>query len=81
MLLVDQLLGLVPRGVIALYKRLLSPWLSAACRFYPTCSTYADEAYRVHGLTRGSVLTVWRLSRCHPWCEGGCDPVPEASSR
>ncbi len=78
---IDSHLSLLPRAIIAVYRRLLSPALPASCRFYPSCSAYADEAYRVHGFGRGSVLTLWRLSRCHPWCEGGCDSVPEVATR
>lgn len=59
------------------YRLLLSPWLGAACRFEPTCSAYALEALARHGAAAGSYLTLRRLVRCHPWCDGGCDPVPE----
>lgn len=58
------------------YKRFLSPLLPRACRFEPTCSVYAREAIRRHGLTRGSALTAKRLLRCHPFHRGGLDPVP-----
>ncbi len=63
-------------GALALYRRLLSPLLPPACRFYPTCSAYAAEAIRRHGAARGSWLAVKRLARCHPLCQGGIDPVP-----
>jgi len=63
------------------YRLLLSPWLGSACRFYPTCSAYALEALERHGALAGSYLTAARVLRCHPWCEGGCDPVPEAAPR
>ncbi|MBS0317339.1 MAG: membrane protein insertion efficiency factor YidD [Proteobacteria bacterium] len=59
------------------YRLLLSPWLGAACRFEPTCSAYALEALERHGAAAGSYLTLRRLARCHPWCDGGLDPVPE----
>lgn len=63
-------------GLLAGYRRLVSPLLPPACRFYPTCSAYAAEALRRHGAMKGSFLTVKRLARCHPFCEGGVDPVP-----
>jgi putative membrane protein insertion efficiency factor len=58
------------------YQWLLSPLLPPSCRFYPSCSEYAAQALRRHGLLRGSSLTVKRVLRCQPWCEGGVDPVP-----
>jgi len=63
-------------GLVGLYRRLVSPLLPPACRFYPSCSAYAAEALRRHGAARGTLLTVKRLARCHPYCEGGVDPVP-----
>lgn len=68
-----QALMLVVRG----YRLLLKPWLGNACRFEPTCSAYTLEALQRHGALGGSALGAARLLRCHPWCEGGCDPVPE----
>jgi len=62
---------------IWLYRRLISPWKPKSCRFVPTCSQYAMEAYRRHGSVRGTWLTMRRLLRCHPFCEPGYDPVPE----
>lgn len=63
-------------GLVKGYRLLLSPWLGSACRFEPTCSVYALEALQRHGALGGSYLTLRRLARCHPWCDGGCDPVP-----
>ena len=63
-------------GIVRAYRLLLSPWLGNACRFEPTCSAYALEALEVHGAARGSALTLRRLARCQPWCQGGHDPVP-----
>ncbi|MDB5900360.1 MAG: rane protein insertion efficiency factor YidD [Ramlibacter sp.] len=59
------------------YRLLLSPWLGSACRFTPSCSAYSLEALTKHGAAAGSYLTLARLARCHPWCSGGHDPVPE----
>jgi len=63
-------------GVVKLYRLLLSPWLGASCRFEPSCSVYAIEALQRHGAGAGSYLTLARLVRCQPWCDGGHDPVP-----
>lgn len=67
--------------IIRTYRLLLSPWLGSACRFEPTCSLYAIQALEQHGAAAGSALTLARLARCHPWCEGGCDPVPAQPPR
>ena len=58
--------------------RLLSVHLPPRCRFYPSCSQYALEALEVHGAARGSWLAIRRVGRCHPWHDGGLDPVPPA---
>jgi hypothetical protein len=63
--------------LLATYKRYLSPQLSAACRFTPTCSEYAAEAVTRHGALGGTLLALWRLLRCHPLGGRGLDPVPE----
>lgn len=62
--------------LVRLYRRLVSPLLPPACRFYPSCSAYAETALARHGAARGSWLTLRRLSRCHPFHPGGIDPVP-----
>lgn len=61
---------------ISLYRWLLSPMLGQRCRFYPSCSQYAQEAIERHGSGFGSWLTIKRLLKCHPWHEGGIDHVP-----
>lgn len=63
------------------YRLLLSPWLGSSCRFEPTCSAYSLQALQAHGALAGSYLTLARLSRCHPWCAGGLDPVPTEKPR
>lgn len=62
---------------IRLYRLVLSPLLPRACRFYPSCSAYALTALEKHGAIYGSALTVRRICRCHPFNDGGLDPVPE----
>jgi putative membrane protein insertion efficiency factor len=75
----------LPRsGLVALvlaYRFALKPWLGNACRFEPSCSAYALEALQRHGALAGSALGTARLLRCHPWCEGGYDPVPQHAPR
>jgi len=62
---------------IRAYQYLLSPWLGYGCRFTPTCSNYAIEAISERGPFVGLLLATRRISRCHPWCQGGHDPVPQ----
>lgn len=64
-------------GLLRAYQYLLSPFFGQHCRFTPTCSQYAIDALREHGLWRGSMLAARRVLRCHPWHPGGLDPVPE----
>ncbi len=66
-------------GFITLYRWFVSPLLGPNCRFYPTCSCYAQEAIQRHGALRGSWLAARRIGRCHPWNPGGFDPVPECT--
>ena len=68
-------------GLIRLYRLTLSGWLGGQCRFYPTCSHYAEEAVRVHGAVKGSGLAVWRIARCGPFTDGGVDHVPPPRDR
>jgi putative membrane protein insertion efficiency factor len=77
-------LALPRRALVALvlaYRYALKPWLGNACRFEPTCSAYALEALRRHGAAAGVALSTGRLLRCHPWCQGGHDPVPPQAPR
>ena len=62
--------------LLRFYRVAISPWLGPNCRFEPTCSTYAIDALREHGLLRGTALAVRRIARCHPWGGSGYDPVP-----
>lgn len=61
---------------VRVYRSAISPLLPNRCRFYPTCSQYALEALERHGAAKGTYLTVRRLSRCHPFHQGGIDEVP-----
>jgi len=63
-------------GLVRAYRFFLSPWLGSSCRFEPTCSAYSLQALEAHGAAAGTYWTLARLVRCHPWCEGGHDPVP-----
>lgn len=71
--------SLMAKGLIKgvrLYQLTLSPLIGNQCRFAPTCSHYSMEALATHGAIKGSWLTLKRIGRCHPGCEGGHDPVP-----
>ncbi|OIP17142.1 MAG: membrane protein insertion efficiency factor YidD [Comamonadaceae bacterium CG_4_9_14_3_um_filter_60_33] len=72
--MMTRLLILLVKG----YRLFLSPWLGSSCRFEPTCSVYSLQALQRFGAARGSYLMLRRIGRCHPWCDGGLDPVPEA---
>ncbi len=63
-------------GSVRAYQKVVSPLLGQNCRYYPSCSHYAYEAIEIHGAVRGSWLGVKRIGRCHPFNEGGFDPVP-----
>jgi hypothetical protein len=69
----------VSKVLIALlraYQLVVSPLFGPRCKYYPTCSSYAIEAVRVHGALRGAGMATWRLLRCNPFSNGGLDPVP-----
>jgi len=63
------------------YQFLLSPVLGQRCRFYPSCSQYAIDALQTHGMMRGFWQAMKRLCRCHPYAEGGYDPVSEENAQ
>ena len=68
-------------GLVKGYRLFLSPSLGSSCRFTPTCSAYSLQALQQHGAGAGAYLTAARIARCHPWCAGGHDPVPQAKPR
>ncbi|MDR2733192.1 MAG: membrane protein insertion efficiency factor YidD [Spirochaetota bacterium] len=61
--------------LIKVYQKCISPWLPPSCRFYPTCSEYAYQAFQKYGFFKGFWLTVKRLGKCHPFHPGGYDPL------
>jgi putative membrane protein insertion efficiency factor len=63
-------------GLVRLYQGMISPFLGAKCRYDPTCSNYAVDALKKHGIFRGSWLSLKRFMSCHPWGGKGYDPVP-----
>ena len=67
--------------LIGLYRKFISPIKPPCCRFTPTCSAYAIEAFQKRGFFVGFALTVWRILRCNPFSKGGYDPVPERKAR
>lgn len=72
--------SLPQRGLVSLvkfYRLFFKAWLGSACRFEPSCSAYAMQALEQHGAAGGAWLSAARLLRCHPYCHGGCDPVPQ----
>ncbi len=75
----------LPRRTLVLlvrgYRLFLSPWIGSQCRFEPSCSVYALGALEAHGAGAGTYLSVRRVLRCHPWCEGGLDAVPSERPR
>lgn len=67
--------------LIRSYQYLISPFIGPTCRFYPSCSAYAEEALKSHGVARGLWLSTKRLARCHPFSAGGVDPVPVTTKK
>lgn len=76
MALVTALRGLAVAPIRA-YQRVISPAMPRRCKYHPSCSAYAVEAIRSHGILRGGVLAVWRILRCNPWSLGGVDRVED----
>ena len=74
--LISSLLAIPLIFLIKQYQRFLSPMLGTSCRFYPTCSTYALQCYQNYGVVTGSLLSIKRLCKCHPFHPGGLDEVP-----
>jgi putative membrane protein insertion efficiency factor len=69
----QQVLLALVRG----YRLFFKAWVGNVCRYEPSCSSYMLQAVQSHGAARGAALATWRILRCNPWCQGGCDPVPE----
>ena len=67
--------------LIKMYHGLVSPFLGSHCRFVPSCSLYAQDAIAQRGVVCGAWLVFKRLLRCHPWCQGGYDPVPPVAEK
>ncbi|MGM9988477.1 MAG: membrane protein insertion efficiency factor YidD [Bacillaceae bacterium] len=63
--------------IFRFYQKFISPLKPPSCRFYPTCSSYGIEAMQTHGAIKGTILTIMRILKCHPFHPGGFDPVPE----
>lgn len=68
-------------ALIKAYRKYVSPLKPPCCRFTPTCSAYALEAFSKRGFFVGFFLTVWRILRCNPFSRGGYDPVPKKKKR
>ena len=68
-------------ALIRSYQAMVRPLLIGSCKFCPTCSEYAIESLRLHGIRRGSLLALRRICRCHPFTPGGIDPVPDPDRR
>jgi hypothetical protein len=75
--MIGRFLVKIASATIKLYRWLISPLLGNNCRFHPTCSCYALQAFERHGFLKGLYLTIGRVGKCHPWCtRQGHDPVP-----
>lgn len=74
--LFNRILVAAMLGFIKVYRYFLSPWVGNQCRFYPTCSHYAEVAFKEHGFIKGLGLSIIRIAKCNPWHKGGLDEVP-----
>ncbi len=63
--------------LVKIYRKFISPLKPPCCKYYPTCSSYAIDAFKKHGAFKGLLLSSWRILRCNPWSLGGIDPVPD----
>jgi len=72
---------LIAVGTVRAYQYTIRPLIGANCRFWPSCSEYAVDAFRTHGVSRGGVMAARRILRCNPWHPGGVDPVPPSPCR
>jgi len=68
-------------ALIKIYQKLISPFFTGSCRFYPSCSQYSIEAFQIHGFFYGLYLSISRVLRCNPLCKCGYEPVPEKKIR
>jgi putative membrane protein insertion efficiency factor len=75
-----KITNFLPILLICAYKLVLSPFLGGSCRFEPSCSSYALEAFQTHNFFAALWLTIWRILRCNPFVKGGFDPVPKPHS-
>jgi hypothetical protein len=78
---IGRVFNSVPILLIRFYQSFLSPLFGPSCKYHPTCSNYALEAFRQHNFLYASWLTVWRILRCNPFSKGGYDPVPPNNNR
>jgi putative membrane protein insertion efficiency factor len=78
---VNQLLKILLIFPVRVYQKLISPLFPPSCRFQPTCSHYMIHAITEWGAIRGVLLGIARILRCHPWSEGGYDPVPKKGEK
>lgn len=62
-------------NIVKIYQKLISPLFPPSCRFYPTCSNYAIDAFEKYGVLKGGSKAVWRILRCNPFNKGGYDPL------